>query len=190
MPRQARRWITSRSATSRKGLRIRWTGILRTWTAGSPWSSKSAEEMSATRLFSWADAAGLKRGSRLASEDRPHLSAVLPSQRSGRRTGSLPEKALARLKANVAALTRRFVPFDCATPRAFAAELDKQWPAALLLTGSGPQAIASTALCATAWLGPDPSPRETRDRVSRLTEQLKICRQLHVTEQSSPGKKK
>lgn len=32
------------------------------------------------------------------------------------------------------------------TPAAFAAELHKQWPAALRPTGSAPQAIASTAL--------------------------------------------
>jgi putative transposase len=33
----------------------------------------------------------------------------------------------------------------CATPAAFAAELDKQWPAPLRPTGSATQAIASTA---------------------------------------------
>jgi putative transposase len=32
------------------------------------------------------------------------------------------------------------------TPAAFAAELDKQWPASLRPTGSAAQAIASTAL--------------------------------------------
>ena len=41
---------------------------------------------------------------------------------------------------------RTYSSLGYTTPTAFAAELDKQWPASLRPTGSAKQAIASTAL--------------------------------------------